>query len=101
MVSDFLCPGAVVCFTMAVRTKRNRIVRNVGPAVGKPTDVVNLQEGLAIRLVEWRPLAAMLATTASALKNPALDLWIATDNVDNALGARRDLNAAWRTAKRL
>ena len=101
LVSDYLCSGPVVCFAMAVRTERNCILGNIGTAVGEPTHVVDLQEGDTVRLVKRCRLAAQLATTVSALENPALDLWIATDDSDFPLAARGGSNAFWRTAKRL
>ena len=86
---------------MAVRTEGDRVFGNICPAIGKPTDVVDFQEGATVRLGKGRTLAAKLALSVGALENPALDLWVATYNSDFSIAARGSANAFWRSVKRL
>ena len=86
---------------MAVRTQCNRVVWDVGPAAGEPTDVVDLQEGTTVRFVEGCWLAAQLATTVGALENPALDLRVATHDGGFAFVAWRSPNASRCMGKRV
>jgi len=92
-VSDCLYSGAVVCFAVAVWTKRNCVSGHIGPAVGETAHVVDLQEGETVRLMERRTLAAKLATAVSALEDPTLDLRISAHDRDFPLAARGFSNA--------
>ena len=88
-------------FAMTVRTERNRVSGNIATAVCEPTNMVDLQEGPAVLLLEWCTLSAQLAATVGALENPALDLRVAAHDSDLPLDARGFFNTFWGVAERL
>jgi hypothetical protein len=57
---------------VTIWTQRRRVLDDIGTALGKPLDVVDLEEGLAIVSHEWRLLLAKLTPPTSFAEHPRL-----------------------------